>query len=75
MYKTTDCNICMSSRLVVFIIIMYRKMQSVGATLKFDPNFFLFERIIHTILVTFSKKISWACTGMMTCENDLFKFS
>ena len=34
----------------------------------------MFNGIIHTILVVFSMKTSRACTGMLSSENDDFKF-
>ena len=41
-------------------------MQSFGATLKYDPHFFVFNHgIIQTILGT--------CIGMLSSENDDFK--
>ena len=49
-------------------------MQSFCATLKFDPHFFFFNGIIQTILVVFLMKTSRACTGMLSFENDDFKF-
>ena len=49
-------------------------MQSFGVTLKFDSHFFVFNRIIQTILVVFSMKTSRACTGMLSFENEDFKF-
>ena len=48
-------------------------MQSFGATLKFDPHF-VFNGIVQTILVAFSMEASRACIGMMSSENDDFKF-
>ena len=56
-------------------IVLYRKTQSFGATLRFDSHFFLLNGIIQTILVAFSMKTSMACTGMLSYENDAFKFS
>ena len=50
-------------------------MQSFGATLRFDLHFLLFNGIIQTILVAFSMKTSRACAGMLSYENDAFKFS
>ena len=50
-------------------------MQSLGATLKVDPHFFLFKGIIQTILVAFSMKTSRACTDMLSNVNDAFKLS
>ena len=50
-------------------------MQSVGATLTVGPHFFLFNRIIQTILVAFSLKTSGACTDMLSNQNDAVKFS
>ena len=50
-------------------------MNSLGATLKFDPHFFLLNAIIQTILVSFSMKASLAYTGMLSYEDDAFKFS
>ena len=44
-------------------------MQSFDATLNFDPN-----GIIQTILVAFVMKTYRACTGMLSSENDDFKF-
>ena len=50
-------------------------MQSFGATLKFDPHSsFVFFGIIQTILVAFSMKTSRACNGMLSSENNDFKF-
>ena len=49
-------------------------MQSFGATLKFGPRFFMFNGIIQTILVAFSMKMYRAYTGMLSSENDDFKF-
>ena len=49
------------------------KIQNFGATLMFDPHFFVFNGIIQTILVAFSMKTSRACTGMLFSENDDFK--
>ena len=46
-------------------------MQSFGATLKFDTHF---SRLMETILVAFSMKMSRACPGMLSSENDKFKF-
>ena len=34
----------------------------------------MFNGIIQTILVAFSMNLSWACTGMLSSENDDFKF-
>ena len=34
----------------------------------------MFNGAIQTILVTFSMKVSRACTGMLSSENDDFKF-
>ena len=34
----------------------------------------MFNGIIHTILVAFSMKNSRACTGMLSSENNDFKF-
>ena len=48
---------------------LYRKMQSFGATLMFDPNFLRLSG-----LVAFSMKKSRACPGMLSSENDDFKF-
>ena len=44
-------------------------MQSFGAT-----SFFVFNAIIQTIMVAFLMKTSRACTGMLSYENDEFKF-
>ena len=52
---------------------MYGKMQSFGATLKCDPRF-NFDGMIQTILVAFSMKTSRVCTGMLSSEDDDFKF-
>ena len=49
-------------------------MQNFGSTLKFDPHFFVFNVIIQSILVAFSMKTTRACTGMLSSENDDFKF-
>ena len=49
-------------------------MQSFWATLKFDLHFFAFNGITQTILVAFSMKMSWACSGTLSSENDDFKF-
>ena len=49
-------------------------MQSFGATLKFDPHFWMFNGIIQTVLVAFLMKTSRACTDMLSSENDDFKF-
>ena len=49
---------------------LHRKMQSFGATLKFDPHLFLLNGIIQTILVAFSMKTSVAYTGMLSYKND-----
>ena len=49
-------------------------MQSLGATLQFDPHFFALSWLIQTILVAFSMKTSRECTGTMSSENDNFKF-
>ena len=49
-------------------------MQSFGATLKFDPHFFVFNGIIQTILVAFSMKTYRACTDTFSSENDDLKF-
>ena len=38
-------------------------------------SFFLINGIIEVILVAFSMKMSRACTGMLSYENDAFKFS
>ena len=35
---------------------------------------FVFNGIIQTILVAFSLKMSRTCTGMLSSENDDFKF-
>ena len=35
---------------------------------------FVFDGIIQTIFVAFSMKTSAACTGMLSSENDYFKF-
>ena len=59
----------------VLSIALYRKRQNVGATLKFDPIFFLVNRIIQTIWVAFSMKTSRVCSGMLSYENDALKFS
>ena len=56
-------------------IVVYRKKQRFGATLKFDPRFFLLNGISQSILVAFSMKTRIACTGMLCCEHDAFKFS
>ena len=56
-------------------IVLYRKMRSFGAALKFDPHFVLSNGIIQTILVAFSMKTSRTCTGMLSNENDAFNFS
>ena len=40
----------------------------------FDPHFFVFNWIIQTTLVAFTTKTSRACTGMLSSENDGFKF-
>ena len=53
---------------------LYRDMQIFGATLKFDPHYFVFNWIIQTILVAFSMKTLKARTGMLASENDDFKF-
>ena len=53
----------------VVSIALYRKMQCFGATFKFDPHF---SRL--TILVAFSMKMSRACSGILSSENDDFKF-
>ena len=53
---------------------MYRQIQSFGATLKFDPHFFVLNGIIETILMAFSMKTLRACTGMLPSENNDFKF-
>ena len=58
----------------VVSIALYRKMQSFGATLKFDPHFFAFNGRTRTILVGFSMQMSRACSGMLSSENDDFKF-
>ena len=34
----------------------------------------MFNGVIQTILVAFSMKVSRACTGMLSSENDDFKF-
>ena len=48
-------------------------MQSVGATLKFDP-LFVFNGIIQTIVVAFSMKTSKAYTGLLYSVNNDLKF-
>ena len=53
---------------------LYRKMQSFGATFKFESHFFVFNGIIQTVLVGFSMKTSRAFTGMLSSENDGIKF-
>ena len=45
-------------RTPVVSIALYRKMQSFGATLKFDPHLFVFNGIILTILVAFLTNIA-----------------
>ena len=54
-------------------IAFYRKMQNLGATLKFDLHFFAFNGITQTILVAFSMKMSRACSGTFSPQNDEFK--
>ena len=49
-------------------------MQSFGATLKFDPHFSRLMGYPNFILVAFSMKMSRACPGMLSSENDDFKF-
>ena len=51
-------------------------MQSFGATLRFDPHFFVFNWIIQTILVAFTMKTFRAYTvpGILAYENNDFKF-
>ena len=49
-------------------------MRSVGATSKFDLHFFAFNGITKTILVAFSMKMSRACSGTLSSENDDLKF-
>ena len=39
------------------------------------PHLFLFIGIIQTLLVAFSLKTSWACTEMLSYENDAIKVS
>ena len=58
----------------VVVIALYRKMQRFGATLAFDLHFFVFNGIIRTILVEALMKTSRACTGVLSTENDDFKF-
>ena len=58
----------------VVSIALDRKMQILGATLMFDPHFFVFKGIIQTILVAFTMKTYRAYTGMLSSENDDFKF-
>ena len=58
----------------LFSIVLYTKLQCFGATLKFDPHFFLLNKIIQIILVAFSMKTSMACTGMLSYETEAFKF-
>ena len=41
---------------------------------QFDPHFFVFNGVIQTVFVAFSMKTSRACTGMLSSENDDFKF-
>ena len=48
------------------------KMQSLGATLKFHPHILCLMGVIQTILVAFSMKMSRACTGILSSENDDF---
>ena len=55
----------------VVSVVLYRKLQYFGATLKLDPHFFLM--IIQIILMAL--KTSMACTGMLSYENDAFEFS
>ena len=45
-------------------IALYRKMQSFGATLKFDSHF----------CISRDNSNFGACTGMLSSENDVFKF-
>ena len=54
-------------------IALYRKMQFRCYALEFDPHFFVFNGIIQTILVAFSMKTSWACTGMLSSESVFLK--
>ena len=49
-------------------------MQSFGATLKFLSSFFAFNRITQIILVAFSMRMSRECSGILSSENDDFKF-
>ena len=49
-------------------------MQRFGATIKFDLNFCALNGIAQTNLVAFSMKMSRACSGTLSSENDDFKF-
>ena len=40
----------------------------------FNATFFVFNRIIQTILVALSMKTFRACAGMLSSENNDFKF-
>ena len=75
MSNTYECTIPISLRMRVVTIVLHRKMQSFGATLKFDPHFFLLNGIIQTSLVAFSMKTSVAYAGMLSNKNDALKFS
>ena len=63
---TSQCIIPIPCWIPVVSIVLYRKMQSFGATctLKFDPH-----------VVAFSMKKSRACTGMLSYENGALKCS
>ena len=52
---------------------MYTKMQSLMLPI-FLSSVFLFDGTFQTILVACSLQTSKACTGMLICENDAFKF-
>ena len=49
---------------------LYKKMQGFGATLEFNLHFFVFNGIIQTIWWRFQ----WKCTGVLSSENNDFKF-
>ena len=45
-------------------------MKGFSATIKFDPHFFVFNRLFQTILVAFSMKTSRANTDMLSSVNE-----
>ena len=68
MYTTSECITPIPWRIPVISIVLYRKMQSFGATLTVGPHFFCLMG--QTILVAFSLKTSRARTDMLSYQND-----